>query len=135
MLVIALVFRASAEELFCAWTDPAIMSQWLFKGDNSEIESIDIDLSVGGRFSIVERAKDEIIDHFGNFLLVEKPQSLSFTLEVPKHFSGTSQVQIDFKQTDTGCEMVFQQAGVNPEIVEGSWRRMFSNLTMVLLRR
>jgi len=134
MLNISLVYKATADELFCAWTDPAIMSQWLFKGDDSEIESVEADVAVGGAFSIVERTKDGPMDHFGNYLLVDKPYALSFTLAVPKHFAGDTQVSIEFKQTDVGCEMVFQQAGVEPGIVEPSWRRMFSNLTMLLLR-
>src|SRR4051812_31586783 len=107
MLKISLVFQATAEELFCAWTDPAVMSQWLFKGDDSEIENIEIDVAVGERFSILERTKEGSIDHFGNFLFVDKPHSLSFTLELPRHFVGISQVSIEFRQSDVGCEMVF----------------------------
>jgi len=135
MLVITPVFSSSAEDLFSAWTDPAVMRQWLFKGDDSEIESIAIDLAVGGRFSILERTRAGTIDHFGNYLSIDRPNLLSFTLEVPAHFPGTSQVEIGFRQVEAGCEMVFRQAGVDPEIVEGSWRRMFIALARVLLSR
>ncbi len=135
MLTISLVFKATADELFCAWTDPAIMSRWLFKGDDSEIANIDADVAVGGHFSIVEQTRDGTIEHTGNYLLVDKPHALAFTLEVPKRFPRASQVSLEFLQSDVGCEMVLQQTGVDPNIVEPDWRRMFSKLTMVLLSR
>jgi uncharacterized protein YndB with AHSA1/START domain len=133
--MISLVFKATADQLFGAWTDPAIMSRWLFKGNDSDIANIDADVSVGGYFSIAERTREGTTEHTGNYLLVDKPNALAFTLEVPKHFAGTSQVSLEFKQSDVGCEMMFQQTGIDPNIAEAEWRRMFSNLTMVLLGR
>lgn len=137
MLVITPVFQVPAEKLFCAWTDPAIVSQWLFKGDDSEIVKVELDLVAGGRFSIVEQTRDDAIDHFGNYLVVDRPHRLCFTLEVPRHFSGVSQVQLEFKTAETttvATEMVFQQTGVDPPLVEGSWRRMFTQLARVFLQ-
>ena len=137
MLVITPVFQVPAEKLFCAWTDPAIVSQWLFKGDDSEIVKVELDLVAGGRFSIVEQTRDDAIDHFGNYLVVNRPHRLCFTLEVPRHFSGVSQVQLEFKTAETttvATEMVFQQTGVDPPLVEGSWRRMFTQLARVFLQ-
>jgi uncharacterized protein YndB with AHSA1/START domain len=134
-VVITPLFNAQADDLFDAWTNPAIMRDWLFKGDDSEIENINLDLAVGGRFSILERTTDGVIDHFGNYLLIDRPRLLCFSLEVPRHFSGQSRVAIEFRQGPKDCEMVFQQTGVAPEIVEADWRRMFSRLAMVLLKR
>ena len=137
MLVITPVFQVPAEKLFCAWTDLAIVSQWLFKGDDSEIVKVELDLVAGGRFSIVEQTRDDAIDHFGNYLVVDRPHRLCFTLEVPRHFSGVSQVQLEFKTAETttvATEMVFQQTGVDPPLVEGSWRRMFTQLARVFLQ-
>jgi len=134
MLQITPVFQVPAEKLFCAWTDPLLVSKWLFKGDDSEIVKVDLDLSVGGRFSIVEQTADGMIDHFGNYLLIDKPHLLAFSLEVPRRFSGISQVQLAFKETEVGTEMIFQQTGVDPVIVEASWRRMFTQLARVFLQ-
>jgi uncharacterized protein YndB with AHSA1/START domain len=133
-IVITPLFNTHADALFDAWTDPAIMRNWLFKGDRSEIEHIEVDLAVDGRFSIVERTPTGLIDHFGNYLLVDRPKLLCFTLEVPLHFPGQSRVTIAFRQGSKDCEMVFEQTGVDPEIVEAEWRRMFSRLAMVLLK-
>lgn len=140
MLVITPVFQVPAEKLFCAWTDPAIIRQWLFKGDDSEIVRVELDLKAGGRFSIVEQTRDGAVDHFGNYVVIDRPHQLSFTLEVPRHFPGVSQVQLEFREADAttvataATEMVFQQTGVDPQIVEGRWRRMFTQLARVFLQ-
>src|SRR5438552_7546693 len=134
MFQITPVFQVPAEKLFCAWTDPVFISKWLFKGDDSEIVSVELDLTVGGRFSIVEQTRDGTIDQFGNYLVIDKPHLLSFSLEVPKHFPGISQVQLEFRETEVGTEMIFQQTGVAPEIVEASWRKMFTQLARAFLQ-
>jgi len=134
MLQITPVFQVPAEKLFCAWTDPVLIGKWLFKGDDSEIVRVDLDLTVGGRFSIVEQTSDGTIDHFGNYLRIDKPHLLSFSLEVPKHFAGISQIQLEFRETEVGTEMIFQQTGVDPAIVEASWRRMFTQLARAFLQ-
>lgn len=131
-VIITLDFQTPAATLFDAWTNPAVMRHWLFKGDHSEIESIDLDLTVGGFFSILERDDSGTIDHFGNYLLIDQPTSLSFTLEVPKHFVGMTQVLLNFKPRGNSCEMSFEQTGVDPKVVESSWMRMFAKLTRVL---
>ena len=55
MIQLTPIFHVSAEGMFDAWTEPALISKWLFKGDDSEIVNVDLDLTVGGRFSIVEQ--------------------------------------------------------------------------------
>jgi len=67
--------------------------------------------------------------------VVDRPRLLCFSLEVPQHFPGQSRVAIAFRQGPKDFEMVFEQTGVDPEIVEADWRRMFSRLAMVLLKR
>lgn len=132
-LNLSLTFKATADELFSAWTEPEFVSQWLFKGDGEAVDT-NIDLTVGGRFSILERTKNGAVDHSGTYVAIDKPHFLAFTLEASKDFGGMSHVQIDFKQKAEECEMVFQQTGVEPEIASAKWRRMFLNLTMTLIK-
>jgi uncharacterized protein YndB with AHSA1/START domain len=128
------VFRATPERLYAAWTEPRQLVHWLFRGDHSRIERIDWDLAVGGRFSMLERSDSgDEIDHFGEFLVIDRPHRLRFTLEVPKHFAGRSTVDVAFQVTPEGTLMEFTQTGVAPEMVEGSWRMMFTELARVLL--
>jgi uncharacterized protein YndB with AHSA1/START domain len=133
-LSITLIFKATAGQLFAAWTKPEFVEQWLFKDADSESVTADIDLTVGGRFSIVEHTKDGPVHHFGNYSAIDKPHSLSFSLEAPTRFGGVSEVQIQFNQMPEECEMVFRQTGVDAENSEAIWRKMFLNLTWTLIK-
>ena len=127
------MFSASPERLFDAWTQPDLVERWLFKSDNNSIERVTIDLKCGGKFSILERADGETVDHFGEYFEIDRPHRLAFTLEVPSHFQGVSRVAIEFKPHTQGCEMDFKQDGVDPSLVEGAWRMMFTGLARVML--
>jgi len=59
---------------------------------------------------------------------------LAFSLEVPKNFPGISQDQLEFKESEVGTQMTFQQTGADPGIVEASWRRMFTQLAKAFLQ-
>jgi len=87
---------------------------------------------IGGRFSILELSDNEKIDHFGVYLEIERSRKLSFTLEVPRHYSGVSKVAIEIKQKATGCEMIFTQSEIDVTKTEESWKKMFNNLKVLL---
>lgn len=119
------------DRLFAAWVQPKMMKAWLFKGRNSQITRIDNDLRVGGKFSILETRDDgKQIDHFGEYLEVQPPRRLMFTLQVPDHFEGVSVVSVDITRGDEAtCWMSFAQTGVKKEITQEAWRLMFRQLT------
>src|ERR1700748_3639173 len=86
-------FKTSPEFTFDAWIKPAIIKTWLFKSPTNEIVDVTNDPRAGGAFSIVEKTgTGDIIDHFGHYIHLDRPDSLEFTLQVPKHFSGITQV-------------------------------------------
>lgn len=131
-LILVYQFGVEPEVIFNAWTKPELMKAWLFKSPDNEIRSIKMDLKVGGKFSILELNNNEKIDHFGEYVEIEKPGKLVFTLEVPWHFSGISKVSIEIKATPEGCEMRFTQSGIDTSITKGSWEKMFENLKFVI---
>ena len=102
------------------------MKRWLFRGPHSEIVRVERDLTVGGRFSIVECTPEGEIDHLGVYAELARPHRLAFSLEVPAHFDGPTLVEIDFKQISDASEMCFHQTGVDPSVVEQSWPRLYS---------
>jgi uncharacterized protein YndB with AHSA1/START domain len=88
---------ASPESVFSAWTEPGLMSRWLFKSPDNWIVVALQELVTGGRYSILETtAENEKIDHFGTYLAIVPGTLLSFTLEVPWHFPGVTTVTINF---------------------------------------
>lgn len=125
-------FNAPPATVFNAWLDEGIIKQWLFKSNSNEITQVTIDARVGGRFSILEKAGNEYIDHFGNYLMMEPPLQLAFTLQVPHHFTGVTRVLISIEPNNTGCILTFLQTGVAPEVTERHWQQMLQRLAAIL---
>ena len=126
-------YNHSPTKVFDAWVTPAIMRQWLFASPSNEIHDIELNLTIGGRFSIPERtAEGDNIHHFGEYLEIDRPRRLTFTLEVPKHFPGVTYVAIDIVKIKKGCELSLLQTGVRPETTEANWREMLLQLDKVL---
>ena len=115
-------FTATPEAVFDAWINEALIHKWLFVGPTSEIINVDIDPRVHGKFSILELEKttNDQIDHYGEYLEIECPNRLAFTLSVPKHFSGETKVEIEISKTGEGCELRFWQTGVSRAVTEES---------------
>ncbi len=132
-LQFSLLFSASREQLFEAWTRKDLVEQWLFKNDTNSLRA-DLDARPGGKFFILESDGGRSTDHIGEFLELRQPERLIFLLEIPSRFVGQVRVEVDFETVTSGTEMHFLQAGVEPGIAEEEWRKMFVNLTRLLLR-
>jgi len=107
---------------------------WLFKSPTNKIVRIDQTLTVGGRYSILEKADGREIDHYGEYTAIDPPHRLAFWLEAPVHFEGRTDIVVSFLPISEGCEMNLIQTGVDASVVEKNWRTMFQNLAGVLLR-
>ena len=129
------IFSAEPGRVFNAWIVPVMMRQWLFAGPTSEIVKIEQDVVEGGKFSILEREKkgNKLNDHFGNYIDIISPTRLSFTLSVPEHFPGETVVVITIEPNYDGSLLSLRQTGVDPEVMEDLWRKMFAQLNKILL--
>lgn len=118
------------DQIFGAWTRPAIMRQWLFAGPHSQIVDIEVNLRKGGTFSILEQPDDgaPFIDHYGRYLTVKSPRRLVFTLQVPAHFPETTRVEIEIAPTPHGSRLKFVQTGIQASIVQPAWEHMLGTL-------
>ena len=67
---------ATIDEVFAAWTTPALMACWLSPTGRAEV---DADIRVGGRFRVVMLDADSRLEHTGEYLRIEPPSLLEFT--------------------------------------------------------
>lgn len=131
-------FHVSAEAIFDAWVKPDLMRQWMFAAESNEIIEAHNDPKPGGSFSVKARSPNgheghdgQIIDHFGEYVEVERPQRLVFTLQVPKHFPGVTRVGVHIERTAKGSVLTFTQTGVDKQVTEGAWRDMLETLARI----
>ncbi len=72
-IVVVRTFPAPPARVFEAWLDPVEAAKFLFATPNGEIIRCEIDAEVGGEFTIVDRREDEDIEHFGEWVEIERP--------------------------------------------------------------
>ena len=125
------VYSASATTLFDAWTMPAIAELWLFQSGKNEVDLI-ADVKEGGEFHTVEKGKNHAVSHRGNYIKINRPYNLLFSLAVPGHFEGISEVSVEIKEQQGGCHLIFKQRNVDTSRTEEPWRSMLAQITKIL---
>jgi len=69
---------ALPETVFDAWLDREGVGRWLFATPGGVMETVEIDARVGGRFRIGERREDELAEHFGEYVDIDRPRRIAF---------------------------------------------------------
>lgn len=127
-------FSASPERVFDAWLDPATARRFLFATETGEMVRVEIDAREGGRYSIVERRDGEDVEHTGEYLEIDRPRRLVFTLQVPLYSEEVDRVTLELAPADGGCELTLL-AEVSPEWAdqtEEGWSMILDTLERVL---
>lgn len=98
-------FDEPAETVFDAWLDTDMLSHWMFGPSvrNEEILNLTSDPRPGGRFSFQVRRDNEILNHIGAYLEVQRPSLLVFTWGVDIEPGDESVVTIRITPSATGC--------------------------------
>src|SRR5688500_4885793 len=123
-------FDASAERVYDAFLDPSKAGKFMFTTPTGRIVRCEIEPRVGGVFTIVDRRNGEDVEHTGEYLELERPRLIVFSLRVAKYSSDSSRVTIDIAPLRRGCELTLTQE-IKPEYasmkgrVEEGWTDIF----------
>ena len=98
-------FSASPERVFDAWLDPEKARKWLFATASGQMVRAEIDARVGGAFIFTDRRDGEDVEHTGEYLEIDRPRRLVFTLSVEKYAQEVDRVTIEIAPLGTGCEL------------------------------
>ena len=125
-------FDAPPEEVFRAWTTPAIFGRW-FGTASTTVEDVAMDPRVGGawRARTLLPEGNEIGWH-GSYREVEAPYRLVMTLS-DRPGDQFELVTVELKRVGEGTEMIFTQSGghMPPENyaqAEEGWKTFFDDL-------
>ena len=99
-------FDVPPETVFDVLTDPAQMRVWW--GDDTEF---DIDLRVGGPWTITRREGGEEYVATGSYLEVERPSRLKYTFAMPQFSPNSDTITIRIEEAGGGSFVTFEHAG------------------------
>ena len=104
-LVVSRVIRASPQRIFEAWTTPEQLLQW-WGPQGVTCEHAQLDLRVGGRFSLGNRLPDGgLVVIEGEFLLIERPGKLVYTWSTSPDAPRHERVTVAFEPHALGTEV------------------------------
>lgn len=130
-------FRSSAGTVFDTFLNPGQAGRFMFVTDSGKIVRAEIDARVGGKFNFTDRREGEDVAHTGEYLEIERPRRLVFTLQVKKYSQETDKVIIEIKPLQSGCELTLTHemapnwAAVKGQVEEG-WRSILERVAAVL---
>ncbi|HEY3888201.1 MAG TPA: SRPBCC domain-containing protein [Caulobacteraceae bacterium] len=128
-------FDAAPERVFDAWIDPARAGLWLFTSPTSERHSTDLDVRVGGTWSITDRRDGVDYTALGEYLEIDRPRRLVFTFGMPQFSPLSCNVTVEIATDGDGCILTLSQDRMAPDALEptkAGWSEMFDVLAAEL---
>ena len=104
IVTISREYSASAELAFDAWLDAENAGKWLFATPDGEMKRVEIDAQVGGKFRFDELRGDELVEHTGEYLEIDRPNKLAFSFD-DTNLNSRSIVIIEIVPTEIGCRL------------------------------
>jgi uncharacterized protein YndB with AHSA1/START domain len=102
-------YAAPPERVWQAWTDPQALSRWFGPGPGSSVTQAQLDVRVGGRYSIAFRTPDgEEHRVSGAYEEVSPPRVLSFTWAWQSTPERVSFVRVELQPDGAGTRMAFR---------------------------
>ncbi len=109
-LRVAQTMRATPEQLFRAWTDPAELARWWrMEGDGWAFAGADVDLRVGGAYHLaMTDPAGNLHRAFGVYREVSRPNRLAFTFDWddPARAIGETLVTVELNDVGSGVTRV-----------------------------
>jgi uncharacterized protein YndB with AHSA1/START domain len=132
-------FVFPAEQVFDAWLAPRLASQFLFATPTGRMVRAEIAPHVGGKFCFVDRRDGEDVEHVGEYLELDRPRRIVFTLSVPKYGQELDRVTIEIAPRGAGCELTLTHElrpipNVPDQSIERGWGEILEGVARTIAR-
>ncbi len=99
-------FDVAPEVVFDAFTKPESMRVWW-----TDQTTFDIDLRVGGRWTIIRKEEETEYTATGEYLEIDRPHRLQYTYAMPQFSPNSDTISITIIPEEAGCVVTFVQSG------------------------
>ncbi|MEJ6790254.1 SRPBCC domain-containing protein [Brevundimonas sp. BR2-1] len=128
------LFRHPPERVFDAFLDPARVGEWLYATPSGVMEHVLYEPRAGGRIEVFERRGEELAEHHGAFVDIDRPRRIVF--ETRYSDDPPVLVTVTFSARGDGCLVVLEHAlpAEWAHFVEGAskgWAMILDNLERV----
>jgi uncharacterized protein YndB with AHSA1/START domain len=109
-LTITRTIAAPPERVFAAWTTPEDFAVWFGDGVRVPVETVLMDVRVGGRWTAVMHAPDgSTINWHGRYTEVDPPHRLAFTMDDDPAHDSAEAIVVTFGEAAGGTVMRLTQ--------------------------
>lgn len=125
---------ATPERVFDAWVNPELAGKWLMTTKSSKTD-YDLDVRVGGEYTITRRTDEKVYVAVGKYLEVDPPRRLVFTFAMPQFAVDVDTVTLEIEPDGDGCVLTVTQSGLRPgyqDSTKNGWGKMFDLLEAAL---
>ena len=136
-VVVRRVFNCPKRTLFDAWSQPSVMSKWLFARREDFCEStVSNSFAVGGEYTITMHMPSGGVVLFGEYTEINRYNRIAFTWSSP--VISNSNVVLDFKELSvnrtefTLTHSLFPSEDIRAQHAEG-WNACLDNLEQRVL--
>jgi serine/threonine protein kinase len=103
------IIPAPVEQVFAAWTNPALMTNWFAPSDDFTTPIAEADPRVGGKYKVGMKRNDQEVTNIvsGQYCRVEAPHRLVFTWawDAPRPDVHETQITLEFRPKDDSTEL------------------------------
>lgn len=137
-LVIERIFDAEVELLWKTWTQAEYIVQWFGSDINGTVESVDIDLQVGGQYRIQFSDSDKS-EHTckGEYLNIEFLKNLKMSWEWESEPNQISELNIDFIAMDDKTKIILTHSNLVFKTIhnyEYGWNGALNKIAMKIIK-
>jgi uncharacterized protein YndB with AHSA1/START domain len=119
-VVIERVFNAPVNLVWSIWTEPEYIKIWFGSDPNGTVISADIDLSVGGKYSISFQDSDgSVHTAFGEYVEIVEFSKLHYTWEWESEPGHVSEVIVEFIPQEEKTLSILTHSNLSPNSVHG----------------
>jgi uncharacterized protein YndB with AHSA1/START domain len=97
---------------------PGVMFDTLTKAESMRVwwddqTTFDIDLRIGGQWTIIRKDGDTVYTMVGEYLEIERPHRLRYTIAMPQFSPNSDTISVEIAPDGGGCMVTFVQSGVD----------------------